>query len=129
MAGKTKMDKGVTLVASHTETVGDVRFADQLFVSGRVVGNVSSENDKATLIVGEDGFVSGEIRVPNVVINGKVEGNVFASVKVELANKAHVSGNLYYKLIEMQLGAVVDGQLIHENAVNGEQNGQGEGGA
>ena len=58
--------------------------------------------------------LAGEVRVPNVVINGIVEGDVFAGHKVELAPKARVRGNLYYKLIEMQLGALVDGQLVHE---------------
>jgi len=48
-----------------------------------------------------------------------VEGNVYASHKVELAARAKVQGNLYYKLIEMHLGALVDGQLVHEEAAQG----------
>ncbi len=115
MARKNKIDKGVTLIAAHTEVVGDIKFVDQLFVSGKVVGNVLSDNDKAVVVIGDDGCVSGEVRVPNVVINGLVEGDVYASHKVELATQAKVHGNLYYKLIEMQLGAVVDGQLLHEH--------------
>ncbi len=111
---KTKIDKGVTLIAPHTEVIGDVRFSNQLYVSGRVTGNVLADNDKATLVITEEGCVSGEVRVPNIVINGVVEGDVFAGHKVELAPKAKVRGNLYYKLIEMQLGALVDGQLVHD---------------
>ncbi len=64
-------------------------------------------------MVSEEGSVEGEIRAPNVVINGSVEGNVFGK-RVTLAAKAKVSGNVYYKLVEMQLGAMVDGQMIHE---------------
>ena len=112
---KNKIEKGVTLIAPHTEVVGDVRFSNQLYVSGKVSGNVLGDNDKATLVISEEGCVSGEVRVPNIVINGTVEGDVFAGHKVELAPKARVRGNLYYKLIEMQLGAVVDGQLVHED--------------
>ena len=52
-----------------------------------------------------------------VVVNGKVEGNVYAGTRVELAAKAAVKGNVYYKLIEMQLGAMVDGQLVHDESV------------
>ncbi|NKC00140.1 MAG: cell shape determination protein CcmA [Pseudomonadales bacterium] len=115
MARKGKgMDKGVTLVASHTEVIGDIKFTDQLYISGKVNGNVLAEHEKATVIISEEGCVSGEVRVPNVVINGLIEGNVFASNKVELAPAAKVRGNLHYKLIEMQLGAMVDGQLVHE---------------
>lgn len=112
------MDKGVTLIAAHTEVIGDIRFTDQLFVSGKVNGNVIADNDKATLVISEEGCVSGEVRVPNVVVNGLVEGNLFASVKVELAAQAKVKGNVHYKLIEMQLGAMVDGQLVHDEGVD-----------
>ncbi len=111
---RNKIDKGVTLIAAHTEVVGDVKFADQLFISGHVTGNVLADNEKATVVIGDEGRITGEVRVPNVVINGLVEGDVYASNKVELAPQAKVHGNLFYKLIEMQLGAVVDGQLMHE---------------
>ncbi len=111
---KTKLDKGVTLIAANTEVEGDVRFSDQLYINGRLNGTVVAEDDgDATLVVSEEGSVEGEIRVPNVVINGSVEGSVFGK-RIKLAAKAKVSGNVYYKLVEMQLGAMVDGQMIHE---------------
>lgn len=118
MKGKSssggKVEKGTTLVAANTRIIGDVRFSDQLFLDGVVEGNViADESDKATVIVSEEGSVVGEIRAPHVVINGTVEGNVFAGARVELAAKARVKGNVHYKLIEMQLGAMVDGQLLH----------------
>lgn len=116
---RNKMDKGVTLIAPHTEVIGDIKFTDQLYVSGRVTGNVMAEDEKATLVISDEGFVAGEVRVPNIVINGAVEGNVYAGHKVELAAHAKVKGNLYYKLIEMQLGALVDGQLVHEETQSG----------
>ena len=111
---KTKLDKGVTLIAANTEVEGDVRFSDQLYINGRLKGTAIAEDDgDATLVVSEEGSVVGEIRAPNVVINGSVEGNV-AGERVTLASSAKVSGNVYYKLVEMQLGAMVDGQMIHE---------------
>lgn len=114
---RLKVQKGVTLIAPDTDVVGDVRFKDQLYVNGHVEGNVlAADEAAATVIISEAGSVHGEIRVPNVVINGTVEGNVYASTRVELAAKARVTGNVYYQLIEMQLGAMVDGQLLHEDA-------------
>lgn len=112
---RLKMRKGVTLIAPNTEVVGDVHFKDQLYVNGHINGNVLAGSEAgATLVISEEGSVSGEIRVPNVVINGEVEGNVYASARVELAARARVKGNVYYQLIEMQLGAMVDGQLLHD---------------
>ena len=103
---RQKFDKGVTLIAPHTEVVGDINFSDQLYVAGKVSGNVVASSEKATLVVSEEGCVAGEVRVPNIVINGLIEGNVYASNKVELAPQAKVKGNLYYKLIEMHVGAL-----------------------
>ena len=115
---RNKMDKGVTLIAANTEIAGDVKFDNQLYINGHVAGNVLAEpGSDATVVVSEEGSVSGEIRVPNVVVNGKVDGNVYAANRVELAAKASVKGNVYYKLIEMQLGGMVDGQLVHDEAI------------
>ncbi len=109
-----KIGKGATLIAANTLVRGDVEFSDQLFVNGRIEGDVlAGEETGATLIISEEGSVKGDIRVPFVVVNGGVEGNVFAGTRVELAAKAQVTGNVYYKLIEMQLGAMVEGQLVH----------------
>src|SRR5690606_33088837 len=92
-------------------------FKDQLFINGHVEGNVLAGDEAgATVIISEEGSVNGEIRVPNVVINGSVAGNVYASSRVELAARARVTGNVYYQLIEMQLGAMVAGQLLHDDS-------------
>lgn len=113
---RVKVQKGVTLIAPNTQVVGDIHFKDQLYVNGHVDGNIlAGDEEAATVIISEEGSVTGEIRVPSVVINGTVEGNVFATARLELAAKARVKGNVYYQLIEMQLGAMVDGQLLHES--------------
>lgn len=110
----SKMTRGATLVAENTRVLGDVAFSDQLFVNGHIEGNVlADEESGATLVISDIGTVKGEINVPYVVINGRVEGDVHASVQVELAAEAKIAGNVYYKLIEMQLGALVEGQLVH----------------
>jgi cytoskeletal protein CcmA (bactofilin family) len=118
----TKMGKGATLIAENTEVHGDLRFADQLYINGHVEGNVHAEaGTDATLMVSEVGSVKGQITAPFVVINGRVEGDVHATTRVELAPHARISGNVYYTLIEMQLGAMVEGQLVHvreESEVN-----------
>ena len=54
-----------------------------------------------------------EIRVPNVIVNGKVFGDINSDRHVELAAKAEVKGNVYYNLIEMVMGSWVDGHLVH----------------
>lgn len=104
-----------TLVGRQTEITGDFRFAGGLHVDGRIKGKVMADSDKnAVISISESGVVEGDIRVPHVVLNGTVEGDVHASQRITLSAKARVSGNVYYKLIEMTSGAMVNGQMVYE---------------
>ena len=103
-----------SLVGKNTKIMGDLDFAGGLLVDGKVMGNITaSEDDNATITISENGYVQGEIQIPNIIINGTVEGNVYASNNVELAKKARVFGNVYYNLFEMAMGAEVNGNLVH----------------
>jgi cytoskeletal protein CcmA (bactofilin family) len=105
--------KGATLIANNTRIEGNIHFSDQLLVNGEVHGNVHADQDSdAGLTVSSKGRVVGEIRVPNVVVNGNVRGDIHATKHVELAAEARVEGDVYYHLIEMVMGARVDGSLV-----------------
>jgi cytoskeletal protein CcmA (bactofilin family) len=105
---------GTTLLSSDTVVVGDVRFCGNLDVEGLVQGNIVADPGKDALlrVVGK-GRVEGEIRVPNVIINGEVKGNVYATRHLELAPKSRVEGNVFYHRVEMTAGAEVNGSLNH----------------
>ena len=129
MFKKRKAESGVTLLAENAEIIGDVQFSGELYVYGRIHGNVIGRDDSAKLTVASAGLVEGEVRVGHVVIGGKItgdvfarNGDVFARNKVELAETALVHGNLYYSLIEMQLGSRVDGQLVHSDELPTNEN-------
>ncbi len=109
----TKVD---TLIGRQTVIIGDVQFSGGLHVEGRVVGNVIAEDTqaKAVLILSETGVIEGEVRVPNMVINGAVAGDVYASGHIELAPRARVMGSVYYRFMEMAAGAEVNGTLEHQ---------------
>ena len=94
--------------------MGDLDFSGGLLIDGKVVGNITaSEDENATITIIENGYVQVEIEITNIVINGTVEGNVYASNNVELAKRARVFGNVYYHLFEMAMGAEVNGNLVH----------------
>jgi len=48
-----------------------------------------------------------------VVLNGSVIGDVHARDQIELKTNARITGNVYYTLIEMSMGAEVNGSLVH----------------
>lgn len=103
-----------TLVGRNTVVEGNLRFAGGLHVEGTIRGNVYADDAEqpSILILNEGGRIEGEVNVPRVVINGTVEGDVHASERVELAAKARITGSVYYHLIEMAMGAEVNGSLV-----------------
>jgi cytoskeletal protein CcmA (bactofilin family) len=102
-----------TLIGGSTELRGDVYFKDGLHIDGVVKGNVIAEGEQSMLTMSEQGRIEGEVRVRNIVLNGEVVGDVYASEHIELAPAARVTGNVYYNLIEMAMGAEVNGNLVH----------------
>lgn len=101
-----------SLIGVGTTIEGNIRFSGGLRIDGRVKGDVVAEGESAcTLVVSEEAQVDGEINVSHLVVNGTVNGPIIAHEYLELQSKARVSGDVNYKRLEMQLGAIVRGQL------------------
>jgi len=104
------------LIGAGATVEGDIIFSGGLRVDGRVRGDVIAvEGKPGTLVLSERAQIEGEIRVSHVVINGAVIGPVYATEYVELQPKANVTGDVHYKTLEIQLGAVVQGKLVYES--------------
>jgi cytoskeletal protein CcmA (bactofilin family) len=104
-----------TLIGQGTEITGDLMFTGGLHVDGKINGNVvAEEGSSSILILSEFGRIEGDVKVPNMVLNGKIVGDVYGSTRVELAPKSRINGSVYYNLIEMAIGAEVNGGLIHQ---------------
>jgi cytoskeletal protein CcmA (bactofilin family) len=111
---KRKVTRIDSLIGQQTEINGEIVFAGGLHIDGKIEGNITAEdNSGAVLTVSEQGVITGDVRVPNIILNGTVRGNVYAEEHIELALNARVIGNVYYNLIEMAMGAEVNGSLVH----------------
>ncbi|MEQ1533886.1 MAG: polymer-forming cytoskeletal protein [Sideroxydans sp.] len=103
-----------SLIGAGTKVIGDVLFTGGLRIDGNVIGNVVADASNAsTLVLSEHARVEGEIRVTHLVVNGMVVGPVEATQYLELQSKAKVTGDVKYKTLEIQLGAIVEGKLVH----------------
>lgn len=116
MLGKSKGGSAHTLIDANARVVGDVHFTGGLHVQGRIEGNLLAGPEGGDLMVGEGGMIVGEIHSPRVTISGEVRGDIHASEKVKLESKAVVTGNVYYRLLEIVVGARIDGVLRHRGA-------------
>ena len=104
-----------TLVGGNSQVNGDLTFEGHCHIDGTVKGSVSADTSgNSALSISDNGTVEGGVTVPYVVLNGLVRGDVLASERVELGPTARVIGNVYYNLIEMAIGAEINGKLVHQ---------------
>ena len=102
------------LIGPQVVIRGDVVFSGGLYVEGRIEGKVLAEDgSKAMLTLAEQGHIEGEVRAAVVVLSGRLDGDVHAGERVELAQKARVEGNVHYTVVEMSAGAQLTGRLVH----------------
>lgn len=93
------IDQGVK-VEGRLELAGIFR------IDGIVKGTILSER---TLILGENSKVEGQIEGNAVSIAGHFEGIIFAKGRVEIHDKAVVTGEIHTPCLVLQPGAVFDG--------------------
>jgi cytoskeletal protein CcmA (bactofilin family) len=101
-AGQGRISRGV-------EVAGDVHFADDLQVGGKLSGRVISEN--GSLMIEQAGDVQADIEVGVCVIRGAVRGNVTASARVEIYKTATVQGDITTPVLLVEEGALLSGAI------------------
>jgi cytoskeletal protein CcmA (bactofilin family) len=106
-----------TLVGAKAELKGDISFSGGLRVDGKIKGNITAKSGgNSTLVLSEHAEVVGNVSVPHMIVNGRIKGNVHCLERIELQPKAEITGDVHYKVIEMALGAAINGNLVHETA-------------
>ena len=112
MFARKKQPPIKSLLADGSQIRGDFTFTDGLRVDGEVIGNIrASDASPSILVISESARVVGEVRADHVIINGRVEGPVSATMLLELQPKARIEGSVTYKALEMHQGAVITGPL------------------
>lgn len=120
MWGNSSKNKGAksakieTLVGRNTEITGDVRFVGGMHVDGTVRGNVHADGENCVISVSQSGVIEGDVKVPHIILDGTVTGDVYSRERLELAAHANVNGDVYYNLVEMAVGASVNGKMVHK---------------
>ena len=103
-----------SLIGAAAKIEGNLIFSGGLRVDGEITGNVIAvPGEPSTLVLSEHGRINGEISATHLVINGVVNGSVSAAEYMELQSNSRITGDVYYKSLEIQIGAVVEGRLIH----------------
>jgi cytoskeletal protein CcmA (bactofilin family) len=112
MFNRKKQPPIKSLIAHGSQINGNYTFTDGLRVDGGVTGNIRSNDEQPSiLVISETAVVTGEIHADHIIVNGQVNGPIYASVMLELQPKARVVGDVHYISLEMHQGATISGQL------------------
>ncbi|GAA4748710.1 hypothetical protein GCM10023229_31620 [Flavisolibacter ginsenosidimutans] len=103
------ISNSATLISAGTVLQGDLASETDLRIDGTIRGNVTS---KAKVIVGPDGFVEGTVQGSQADIAGKVVGNINVKDLAALRVKSNVQGNITALSLQIENGAVFNGQSV-----------------
>lgn len=92
---------------------GNFETPESVRVDGTINGNC---NCKELLIVGVEGKINGDITSQNVIISGKVEGDIVASGKLELLSTGKLVGNITARSLVVDEDACFDGRCTMTTA-------------
>jgi cytoskeletal protein CcmA (bactofilin family) len=107
-----EVSKLSSLIAPGVEIAGDVIVTDGLRVDGRIEGNVRAKpGSQGLLVLSERGSIRGTVHVHDAVVNGTIDGDVEVEHYLELQASARVTGNITYRQLRLDCGAVVQGRL------------------
>ncbi len=95
-------------LTQDAEIKGTIKFGEAMRMDGNFDGELISDNGE--LVVGKTGNVKANINVRSAVIEGRVDGNIKASDKVELKQNAHFIGDLQAKILVIEEGVVFVGK-------------------
>src|SRR5271156_4462117 len=119
--GQTNGVRTTTVLTADCEFKGALAFSGELELHGRLEGTIESEG--GALTVGEQALIKAEIKVNDVLIYGKVQGNIFATGRIEIRGKAEVYGDLHANRLAMDDGVVFVGR---SNSLSGKNQPTGD---
>ncbi|MFY9976948.1 MAG: polymer-forming cytoskeletal protein [Candidatus Sulfotelmatobacter sp.] len=103
---------GLAQIGKSVVIKGELSGSEDLFLDGLVEGTIALKGNSLT--VGPNGQVKASIDAKGVVVQGKLEGNIQASDRVELRKSANVTGDIATQRISIEEGAFLKGKVdIH----------------
>jgi cytoskeletal protein CcmA (bactofilin family) len=102
-----------TLIGSATRIEGRMVVNKSIRLDGTIKGSIESPNDnQVTVAIGHTGLVHGDVRAHRVLVNGQVDGNIYAREKCELHETSKVKGDIHYGLLGIEHGAEILGLMV-----------------
>ncbi len=97
-----------------TAIEGIIRADSDIRVDGSIKGTLECG---AKVIIGPTGYVDGEVKCVNAVIEGKFDGNLSVAETLSLKESAVINGDASYDKLIVQQGAVINAAIRRNNKV------------
>ncbi len=105
---ESRKDAKMLNLTQDAEIKGTIKFGEAMKIDGKFDGELITDNGE--LVVGKTGHVKANVKVRSAIVEGRVDGNIKASDKVELKQSAHIFGDLQAKTLVIEEGVVFVGQ-------------------
>ena len=110
-----------TLIGAATKIQGRMVVNKSIRLDGTIEGSIESSTDtQVTVAIGHSGLVHGDVRAHRVLVNGQVDGNIYAREKCELHETSRVKGDIHYGLLGIEHGAEILGLMVKKIEATGE---------
>jgi len=97
-----------TVITSATVINGEIKGQGDFYLEGQLTGNIEVGG---LLFIGKAGSFQGEATAENMVIEGRVEGQIKAASKIEIRSSGNILGNIFCQQIAIAEGAFLDGKV------------------
>lgn len=104
--------KNVSVIGPTLIFRGELSADEDLVIEGTIEGKIA--HHKKHLTIGKQGRVKADLHASSVIVEGKVDGDIFSDGVVRLARGANVSGNIHCARIQMEEGAQFNGKIRME---------------
>ena len=104
----TKPSEIRTIIGEECEFDGEIKTSSSTRIDGKFKGIVNCEN---SLIVGELGKVSGELKAYEIIIYGNVEGSI-ESKRLEIKNNGTIIGDIFTESLIVEDGGTYNGKCV-----------------
>jgi len=105
-----------TVIAEGSRTQGSLSFFSQCIILGLVEGNIYQQSQES-LTLGKSGWIRGDITSQgHILIAGRVEGNIFSTLKITVLETALITGKIVCPKVEIRSGAILESDIVMQSA-------------
>jgi cytoskeletal protein CcmA (bactofilin family) len=102
-----------TLIGASTQIYGRLVVNHSVRIDGEIQGSIEAQpNTEVTVHIAHEGTLTGDLYAHRVLVNGKIDGNIYARERCDLFETSTVRGDIHYGMIGIEHGAEFYGEML-----------------